>query len=656
MRALTGGSLGQADWEAEIRTALLADEDNPRLLAALGGLRLQAGDVEQALFHLEQAVLLAPDEPRILCDYGAALTAAGHLEQAESVLRSGVMVLPDDNLRFNLARCLQLQGKAAEALAALAAMAERSDDACKLEGDLRKSQGDVAGAMAAYVEALKRNPKSAAYLNDLGVLIETSGNPALHVTLWQQLAALPDAHAVVFYFLGNALRAADALVEARAAFEQAVALEPTMAEAHNNLALVLGKLGLNDEARQALDRATAANPDLAAPRSNLGAIMSRGSSLDEAAAMLREAVRLDPESLDARTNYGAVLMRQRRFAEAEVEFRRVLAASPGFPSAELNLGLMLLTEGRLEEGWPYYDCRWKQPQLAEKRPPFTSPCWAGEPLDGKTLLVFAEQGFGDNIQFIRYVRLIKQRYPTVRLVHYSLHSLADLFRASPLAADCEIVRWGEPMPAHDVHCPIMSLPWRCGTTLANIPDPGVYLAPGDEVAMAWADRFAALPQPRIGLAWASSETFVYRSAKTIALRQLAPLLDIAGVSWVSLQFGKEAEEIAENDLTTRIVNPMAEVQTFLDTAAIIAQLDLVISVDTAVAHLAGAMGKPVWMLDRFDTDWRWLLGREDSPWYRSLRIFRQAELGAWAPVVERACKELEIFVNDGQLNQGAGCG
>lgn len=648
--------MGQADWEGEIRTALLADEDNPRLLAALGGLRLQAGDIEQALSHFERAVFLAPDEPRILCDYGAALTVAGRLEQAESVLRSGVMVLPDDNLRFNLARCLQLQGKTADALAALAAMVERSDDAFKLEGDLRKSQGDVAGAMAAYVEALKRNPRSAAYLNDLGVLIETSGNPALHVTLWQQLAALPDAHAVVFYFLGNALRAADAFVEARAAFEQAVALEPTMAEAHNNLALVLGKLGLNDEARQALDRAAAANPDLAAPRSNLGAIMSRGSSLDEAAAMLREAVRLDPESLDARTNYGAVLMRQRRFAEAEVEFRRVLAASPGFPSAELNLGLMLLTEGRLEEGWPYYDCRWKQPQLAEKRPPFASPCWAGEPLDGKTLLVFAEQGFGDNIQFIRYLPLIKQRYPTVRLVHYSLHSLADLFQASPLAANCEIVRWGEPMPAHDVHCPIMSLPWRCGTTLANIPDPGPYLAPAGDVAMAWADRFAGLPQPRIGLAWASSETFVYRSAKTVALRQLVPLLDIAGASWVSLQFGKEAEEIADNDLTARIVNPMAEVQTFHETAAIIAQLDLVISVDTAVAHLAGAMGKPVWMLDRFDTDWRWLLGREDSPWYRNLRIFRQAELGAWAPVVERARKELEVFVNGSQLNQGAGRG
>lgn len=648
--------MGQGGWESEVRAALLGDQDNPRLLAALGGLRLQAGDVEQALALLERAILLAPGEPQILCDYGAVLTTAGRLEQAESVLRSGIMVFPDDNLRFNLARCHQLQGKTDEALAVLASMEHRSDDAFKLEGDLRKGRGDVAGAMAAYIEALKRNPRSAAYLNDLGVLIETSGNPALHVTLWQQLAALPDAHAVVFYFLGNALRAAESFVEARAAFEQAVALEPTMAEAHNNLALVLGKLGFEDEARLSLDRATAANPGLAAPRSNLGAIMSRGSSLDEAAAMLREAVRLDPESLDARTNYGAVLMRQRRFAEAEVEFRRVLAVSPGFPSAELNLGLMLLTEGRLEEGWPYYDCRWKQPQLAEKRPPLTSPCWAGEPLDGKTLLVFAEQGFGDNIQFVRYVRLIRQRYPTVRIIHYCLHSLSELFQASPVAADCEILRWGEPIPAHDVHCPIMSLPWRFGTTLASIPDQGPYLAPTDAAIAAWQERFAALPQPRVGLVWASSETFVYRSAKTVALRQLMPLLDVSGVTWVSLQFGKEAGEIAENDLAARIVDPMADVHTFLDTAAIIAQLDLVISVDTAVAHLAGAMGKPVWMLDRFDTDWRWLLGREDSPWYRSLRIFRQAELGAWEPVVERACRELETFVNGGQLNRGVGCG
>lgn len=631
------------DVEAEIRQALQGDADNPRLLAALGLVRLEAGDIEQALACLERAVLLAPGEPRILCDFGAALTTAGRLEQAESALRSGLMLFPDDNLRFNLARCLQLKGDLAGALSALEGIRSEGDDVYKLEGDLRKALGDVPGAMAAYVEALKLNPGNAAYLNDLGVLLETSGDAARHHGLWRQLAAMPDAHAVVFYFLGNSLRAAGDFAGAREAFERAVALEPGMAEAHNNLALVLGKLGLEDEARRALDRATAANPNLAAARSNLGAIMSRGSALDEAEAMLREAVRLDPASLDARTNHGAVLMRQRRFAEAEAEFRQVLATRPGFASAELNLGLMLLTEGRLEEGWPYYDSRWRQPQLAEKRPLLDSPCWMGEPLDGKTLFIFAEQGFGDNIQFIRYVQVLKQRFPTVRLIHYCLHSLYDLLLSSSIARDCDILPWGQPIPPHDLHCPIMSLPWRCGTTLSSIPDPGVYLASAPAAVASWQGRFQTQPHPRVGLVWASSETFVYRSAKTVALAKLKPLFAVPDIAWVNLQFGKESAEIGENGLTERLFDPMPEVKTFFDTAAVIAQLDLVISVDTAVAHLAGAMGKPVWMIDRFDTDWRWLLDREDSPWYRTMRIFRQTEMGAWGPVIDRVGEALRHF-------------
>lgn len=624
--------------EAAIRQALAATPGQPALLAALGGLRLQAGAIDEALLLLQRAVQAAPDNPRILCDFGAALSEAGRADEAEAVLRAGLLVAPDDNLRFNLARCLQLRGRPGEALAVLGGVAQRSGDVCKLEGDLRQKLDDIDGAFAAYVEALRFAPDNAAYLNDLGVLIDSSGRAPVCADLWRQLAAVPGVHPVVHYFLGNALRAAGDFVAARQAYEQAIALEPTLAEAHNNLALVLGKLGLESEARAVFECAASINPALAAARSNLGALMSRDSAVDDAAAMLREAVRLAPESSDARTNYGAVLMRQHRFAEAKDEFRRVLAAVPGFASAELNLGLALLTEGRLDEGWPYYEARWQQPQLREKRPQLASPAWTGEPLDGRTLLVFSEQGFGDNIQFVRYLYVLRRRYPTARLIYYGLHALTDLFGASPIGADAEIVRWGEPIPAHDWHCPIMSLGWRCGTVLANIPDPGAYLAPDPALSARWRDRLAspdAHAQLKVGLVWASSETFVYRSAKTIALKALLPLLEVPGITWVNLQFGKEAAEIDDNGLRGRFTDPMPEVTSFHDTAAIIADLDLVISVDTAVAHLAAAMGQPVWMLDRYDTDWRWLLDREDSPWYASLRIFRQAALGDWAPVVER---------------------
>jgi tetratricopeptide (TPR) repeat protein len=627
---MTGSAVENlTDLEAQVRAALAAKPDHPSLLAALGGIRLQAGDAAEAVTLLEKAAQLAPGDPCIQADLGAALTSAGRFSDAESAIRIALKRSgPDDDLSFNLARCLQMKGETEAALAALSDVSRVSDDVCKLRGDLLKSAGDVPGALAAYMEALRLSPRNAAYLNDLGVLLETSDGPAKHRALWQQLASDPDAHGVVFFFLGNSLHAAGDLEGARAAFERAAALEPTMAEALNNLALVLGKLGLDDEAMKVLDRAVAISPDLAAARSNLGSLMSRYSALDEAEAMLRQAVKLDPTSVDARNNCGAVLMRQRRFAEAEAEFRQVLAKVPGQPSAELNLGLLKLTEGRLDEGWPYYESRWKMPVLKEKRPVLESPAWTGEPLDGKTLFIFAEQGFGDNIQFIRY----------------ALHSLVDLFQASFKPELCEILPWGQPIPTHDVHCALMSLPWRCGTVVENVPDPGVYLSAPQDRVIAWRQNLAGLRGRRVGLTWATAETFIYRSAKTIAMEKLLSLFEVAGISWVNLQFGKEAGEIARNGLTERFFDPMSAVKTFSDTAGVVANLDLVISVDTAVAHLAGAMGKPVWMLDRFDTDWRWLLPREDSPWYPTMRIFRQREFGDWQPVVDRARQALGEWV------------
>jgi len=635
---MTGQTVeNRTDLESQVRTRLAVQPDHPGLLAALGGLRLQVGDAEEAIALLMRAANLAPQDPRIQADCGAALTSGGRPAEAAVLLRRALASCgPDDNLSFNLARCLQAQGETAAALAALDAVSLVGDDVCKLRGDLLQALGDVQGAVAAYTAALRLAPNNPNYLNDLGVLLETSGDPAKHVGVWRQLAADPQPHGIVFFFLGNALNAAGDLAGARSAYERALAIEPSMAEALNNLALVLGKLGLEREAMEALDRAVARNPDLAAARSNLGSLMSRYSALDEAEAMLRQAVKLDPESIDARTNYGAVLMRQRRFPEAEAEFRHVLAKLPGQPSAELNLGLLKLTEGKFEEGWPYYESRWKMPQLKEKRPPLASPAWAGEPLDGKTLFVFAEQGFGDNIQFIRYVLEIKRRHPTARIIHYALHSLVELFRSSFTAQQCEILPWGEPIPAHDLHCALMSMPWRCGTIVANIADPGTYLRADETKLAEWRRRLAGLAGKRVGLVWATAETFIYRSAKTIALAKLACLFDLAGIAWVNLQFGKEAAEIAENGLGGRFHDPMGGVKTFADTAALVANLDLVISVDTAVAHLAGAMGKPVWVLDRFDTDWRWLPPREDSPWYGSMRVFRQSEFGDWQPVVERA--------------------
>ncbi len=642
---------GLSSVEEEVRRALALRPEDAGLWAALGLVRLERGDRGAALEHLARAAALAPGDVRIQSDYGAVLTDAGRAEDAERVLRRVVdLGGGNDDLYFNLARSLHLQGRSDAALAALERVGQRADDVLKLSGDLYQAKGDWQRAAAEYFGALRLRPDHPAYLNDLGVLLELNGAPGEHLALWQTITASGDAHPVAFFFLGNALAAQSRLDEALAAYERANQIDPNLAEALNNRALVLGKLGREAEALECLSRAAEIDPGLVAARTNLGCMLSRNNALAEAEAMLARAVALDPASTDARVNYGALLMRQRRFAEAEGEFRAVLAAEAGHPSAELNLGLLKLNQGDLEGGWPYYESRWKMPQLAGKRPARLGPEWDGRPLDGKTLLVYAEQGFGDNIQFVRYLDEVHRRFPSARVIFYALHSLVTLFRDAYGDADwCRILPWGEGVPDHDVQLALLSLPWRCGTGLATIPAAVPYLRADPTRLAAWRKRIAGAPGLRVGLVWSSSETFIYRSAKTVSLETLAPLFAIPGVSWVNLQFGKEAAEIAACGLAGRFLDAMSEVGDFADTASLVDALDLVISVDTAVVHLAAALGRPVWMLDRFDTDWRWLPPREDSPWYPSLRVFRQASFGEWAPVVARAATALALLARPPEL-------
>lgn len=642
-----------ASVESEVQAALRARPDHPGLLAALGGIFVQRGEYAKAVELLAKAALFAEGDLRILSDYGAALTMAGRAAEAEQVLKMAKSLgEADDNLLFNLARSLYVQHKYAESLIVLQGVHQMADDVCKLRGDLHKELGDWRSAATAYFEAMRLNPGCASYLNDLGVLLELNGDPGQRLAYWESVTQDRNAHPIAFFFFGNALAADNRLHEALAAYERATTQAPNMAEALNNQALILGKLGREAEAVAVLERATAADPRLVAARSNLGSILARNNALSEAEVMLSRALALDPDCIDVQVNYGALLMRQRRFAEAEETFRRVLAQAPGNASAELNLGLLKLNLGDCEQGWPYYESRWKMPQLAEKRPPLSSPVWTGEPLDGKRLFVFAEQGFGDNIQFIRYLYELHARFPTVKIVVYALHSLVGLFRASFADSDWgTILPWGDAIPEHDVHIALLSLPWRCGTSVATIPAAIPYLRVEPERKAAWSSFLKGAKSPAVGLVWSSSETFIYRSSKAVALQALQPLLAVEGVTWVNLQFGKDAEQIAGGGFGSLFVDPMPEVRNFGDTAAIVDQLDLVITVDTAVAHLAGALGRPVWMLDRYDTDWRWLPPREDSPWYPTMRIFRQEEFGQWPAVVERARQALINFVDNEKAAQ-----
>ena len=367
--------------------------------------------------------------------------------------------------------------------------------------------------------------------------------------------------------------------------------------------------------------------------------------MDRAIDSLRCALRIDPRSAEAWYGLAQLYVSVHRLDEAEEAFHHALEIQPDSIETSFALGLLLLLRGQLSDGWPRYEARWQRTEHA-KRPQFDAPEWAGDDLGERALLIYCEQGYGDNLQFARYLPLLHQRHPRARIYYRCPPALWRLFEFRAVSWGVEMLNWEAEPPPFDVHLALLSLPWRMGTVLANIPADIPYLVPPPERVEKWAARLEPLPGKKVGLAWSGNEIYAMQKFRAVYLKQLEPLLGVGGISWVSLQKGKDSGQIAETGLTSRILDPMDEVEDFADTAAIIDHLDLVISVDTSVLHLAGALGKPAWLLNRFDTDWRWLLDREDSPWYPTVRIFRQTSFGDWDSVLPRVAEALASWVTE----------
>jgi hypothetical protein len=353
----------------------------------------------------------------------------------------------------------------------------------------------------------------------------------------------------------------------------------------------------------------------------------------------RNALALRPDYADAWLNLGVALKDLMRLPEAIACYRQAIALEPANAEAHSNLGIALLAAGELPEGWREHEWRWKTPHLIAARRDFGVPLWRGEPAEGRTLLIHAEQGFGDTLQFCRYASMASAR--GMRVIMEAQPPLVRLLRTLT-GVDVVLAR-GDPLPAFDLHCPMLSLPLAFGTSLETIQSSGRYLHADPARVAEWRDRLAAVDaaSTRVGLVWAGNPrrhsrglTAVDRR-RSISPERLAPLLRLPGLRFFSLQKDgpRPAGHIAALDF-------MTEMEDFADTAALIMNLDLVISVDTAVAHLTGALGKPVWLMDRFDTCWRWLTGRSDSPWYPNLRLFRQPRPGDWDTVLDAIAREL----------------
>ncbi len=471
-------------------------------------------------------------------------------------------------------------------------------------------------------------------------------------TIYRAALALDPGRAASWSALGLAVLKGGRADEAIACQREALRLDPGHAEAHNNLGIAMHSLNALAEAENHFHGVLRLDPGHASAMLNLGVIRQSLGYLEEAEALYRRARELGCDEPRVCNNLALVLAELGQFAEAEAVCRAALDAAPGYPEADINLGMILLMRGKLAEAWPHYEARWRVPPLALQRRLPAHKRWTGaQSVQGKTILLLAEQGFGDTFQFCRYVPLLADMGAEVVLA--VPESLVRVMETVPGVA--RVAGETDAVPAHDLHCHLLSLPIAFGTTVETIPCRMPYLCADPRAVAAWDALIPAASDtigPRVGLVWAGANrpdqplAAAIDRRRSMVLADLAPLGAVPGCVFVSLQVGPPAKQAGSAPFP--LIDVTGRLTDFADTAALIQTLDLVICVDTAVAHLAAAMGKPVWLLSRYDACWRWLqgtseTGREDSPWYPTLRLFRQTVAGDWGSVVGRVAEALAEF-------------
>ena len=492
-------------------------------------------------------------------------------------------------------------------------------------------QGRLQQAVAAYQDVLRLDGANAGAMHGLGLLLQQNGQHALAVDVISQAIAIDPKVAGMYANRGLALGALGRLEEAVADHARATALAPALAPAHVNLAGALRSLGRLDEALQSYDRALALQPARADAHTDRGAVLEALGRLDEAVAAYDQALALAPGQVAAWFNRGNALKKLKRLADAIASYERAIALAPDFAMARYNLAVCLLLEGRFAPGLPEYEWRKRAPDFSDNRTFATPALSAADDLRGKTLFIYPELFLGDVIQFARYARLAVERGARVALAApASLHALLRT-----LGPGIELLPRDAEPATFDHHCALLSLPLAFGTSLETIPADVPYLSAEPGRMARWGARLSG-EGFRVGVCWqGSTQAYAAPMQRSFPLAELAPIAQIPG-ALISLQKHEGLDQLAALP-AGMAVEALGEAfdagpDAFLDAAAVMAACDLVISADTATAHLAGALGARTWIPLPFVPDWRWLLDRSDSPWYPSLRLFRQAVSGDWTGV------------------------
>jgi tetratricopeptide (TPR) repeat protein len=601
------------------------------------GVSYQAlGRLDEAAACWRRAIELQPDYAEAHGNLGNLLREQGHTDQALVCYRRALQLRPDyAQAHYNYGTAVSDQGDLAEAVACFRrALSLRPDyaEAHNSLGFALRRQGRLDEAASCYQRALELNPGFAEAHNNLGSLWQIQGKFPEAVACYQRARELKPDFAQAHSNLGNALREQGKLHEAVACCRRALELDPQFAGACHNLAVALSCQGQFAEATGCYRRVCDLNPVSAEARLNLGNALRMEGKLEEAAACFHRAMELKPGYADVHDALGNVLQDQGRLDDAAACYRRAIELEADHAEAHFDLSQIWLLRGQFAQGWPEYHWRWRTKTFG--RLPFRQPWWDGGSLEGRTIFLHAEQGFGDTIQFIRYASMVKQR--GARVVVQCQRPLLRLLASCP-GIDA-LTGAGDPLPEFDVHAPLLSLPGILQTSLDNVPATVPYLFPPPALVDQWREELGRLGGLKVGIGWQGRTSYAGDCWRSIPLRCFAPLAEMTGVRLVSLQKKAGRDQLAEVADHFRIVDFADRMDEaagpFMDTAALMTQLDLVITSDTAVAHLAGALGVPVWVALSLSPEWRWLLDRSDSPWYPTMRLFRQKKLGDWTGVFE----------------------
>ena len=597
------------------------------------------GNIDEAERNCKEILKDHPDHADTLSFLGELYTGIGNYEAALTCLRKALAQNQSDEfIYYNLANSLRELGEMDEAIFHYRKALELNpefEDAYYNLGIALREKNDIDGAIRSFRKASELNPDSSDVLNNLGIaLLQKKEFDEAIMNFRKSLQVSPN-YTLALNNLGLALYEKGEQDDALITFQKVIELDPDFASAYFNLGLVFMKKQDFKQAIGSFQTAIKKDPNFEDAYYNAGIAFAQLGRTDDAIDFYRQTLQLNPSRPDVYNNLAMAYEDIGDVQGAITYFKKALELNPGDAEIHWNLSLALLLSGNFQEGWKEYQWRFRVNDFQMKR--FKQPQWDGSDISGKTILLHSEQGFGDTIQFVRYAALVAER--GARVILQCPTELKSLLRS--VEGLMEVIAYGEQFPNFDLHCHLLSLPFIFKTTFKTIPSRIPYIIPDPLILRKWRNKIQfETKQKKIGLVWAGGSMNRDDRKRSLLLKDFSSLAGTSDTVFFSLQKGEAAQQTRMGPEGIQIVDRTDEIHDFSDTAAIIENLDLVISVDTAVAHLAGALGKPVWTLLPFVPDWRWMLDRDDSPWYPTIRLFRQPSPGDWQSVIIRLRDEL----------------